>query len=560
VLPAHAGAHTIDANDMSRSLRNSAALAASVAFAAIALSPGASVLAAASLRVVPAHPTPVGGGKLGSTARRALRQGYLVPNQRAYERAKAAAARRLARARALAVPPPLGPAARRLAPQIGRSWTGGATDNFAPSDSTGAVGTSRFVQLVNSAFSVYDKGASAPLATGPLSTLAGADPGDSLFDVQVIWDPTTKRFYYTMIDMANKSHNNLAFGFSKGSSPNGGSNSDWCKYKIGFGAQFPDFPKLGDSKSFALIGLNVFVGSAFAGAEVLAVHKPPSGSGCPGSPKLDTSAVLKTNSSTPAFSPVPANEIDTRGSGWVVARPTQTPSTKLAVFKVTKDSKSGKARIQRTSTNISVDKYAIPPAAPQAGTGATLDTLDARFTQAVGAIDPNRDDKFALWTQHTIAGGAGSRVRWYEIDPSKPKLLQKDSASSSSLYEFNGAISPNRQVSGSTAKGGANMLMNFSSSSAASFPEIGIVSKKGGKSQSPQALVLASPGPLGGFDCTMPEDDATCRWGDYASATPDPKDKSKIWNVNQWASGELPACTPLYCPATWRSQNFIASP
>jgi hypothetical protein len=214
-----------------------------------------------------------------------------------------------------------------------------------------------------------------------------------------------------------------------------------------------------------------------------------------------------------------------------------------------------------TSTNISVDRYAIPPAAPQAGSAATLDTLDARFTQAVGAIDPNHDEKFAIWTQHAIAGGAGSRVRWYEIDPSKPKVLQKDSASSSSLYEFNGAISPNRQVSGSTARGGANMLMNFSSSSAATFPAIRIVSKKGSKPQSPQAVVLGSPGPLAGFDCSMPEADATCRWGDYASATPDPKDKSKIWNVNQWASGDLPACTTSTdCAATWRSQNFIASP
>jgi hypothetical protein len=534
-------------------------LALTTALAAALAVGGRANAASPSLRVVPAHPAPAGGGSLDPTARRALRQGYLVPNQQGYERAKAAAARRRVRAGALAVRPPLGGASRRLAPQVGRTWTGGSTSDFAPSDSTGAVGTSRFVQLVNSAFSVYDKGASVPLGASPLSTLAGVNPADSLFDVQVIWDPTTKRFYYTMIDM-NAAGNNLAFGFSRDPTPNGGSGSDWCKYTIGFGTQFPDFPKLGDSKNFALIGINAFIGPAFAGADVLAVHKPQSGSGCPSSPKLDARTGLQTNSSTPAFSPVPANEIDTRGSGWIVARPAPTPGTKLAVFKVTRDSNSGKAKIQKTSTNISVDKYAIPPAAPQAGTGATLDTLDARFTQAVGAIDPNHDDKFAIWTQHTIGGGGGSRVRWYEIDPSKPKLLQKDSASSSSLYEFNGAISPNRQVSGSTAKGGANMLMNFSSSSSASFPAIRIVSKKGRKSQSPQALVLASPGPLGGFDCSMPEDDATCRWGDYASATPDPKNKSKIWNVNQWASGELPACPGLGCVATWRSQNFVASP
>jgi hypothetical protein len=120
-------------------------------------------------------------------------------------------------------------------------------------------------------------------------------------------------------------------------------------------------------------------------------------------------------------------------------------------------------------------------------------------------------------------------------------------------------------VSGSTQKGGANMLMNFNSSSSATFPDIRIVSKKGKNSQSGQVLVLASPGPLGGFDCSGQggggeADAATCRWGDYAAATPDPKDKSKIWNVSQWASGEQPTCPGLGCIATWRSQNFVASP
>src|SRR5204862_107421 len=132
---------------------------------------------------------------------------------------------------------------------------------------------------------------------------------------------------------------------------------------------------------------------------------PPSGSGCPSSPRVDTRTGLETNSSSPAFTPVPANEIDTKGSGWIVARPTATPSTKLAIFKVTKDADSGRAKIQKTSTNISVDRYDIPPPAPQEGSSATLDTLDARFTQAVAGLDPNHKDKLAIWTQQTIAGG-----------------------------------------------------------------------------------------------------------------------------------------------------------
>jgi hypothetical protein len=503
-------------------------LAASIALAAIALSPGASVLAAASLRVVPAHPAPAGGGSLDPTARRALRQGYLVPNQRAYERAKAAAARRLARARALAVPPPLGPAARRLAPQIGRSWTGGATDNFAP------------------------------LATGPLSTLAGADPGDSLFDVQVIWDPTTRRFYYTMIDMANKSHNNLAFGFSKGSSPNGGSNSDWCKYKIGFGAQFPDFPKLGDSQSFAMIGSNLFNrGGSFLGSDLLAISKPPSGSSCPApsSFKLDDAGPLMINATTPAFTPVAANEIDTNTTGFAVARPVSLPATQLSLFRVTRNPTTGDPVIQSTGTPVTVPSYGLPANAPQSGSINQIDTADARPTQAVAAVDPAHVGKFAIWTQHTINVGGRAAVRWYEIDPAAHSLLQSGTASSSSLFEFNGAISPDRQVNGTTKAGGDAMLLNFDTSSSTTLPAIRMVSKVGVGAQSGPVQVKSSPGPLSGFDC----DSAThvCRWGDYAAATPDPATANQIWQVSQFAIGSGSGTSG---PATSRTLNFVATP
>jgi hypothetical protein len=505
-------------------------------------------------RIVPAHPSARADGTLGPAARRAISQGYLVPDERAYRRAKATATPRRSASGAFA-------ASTTSPPTLGRTWEGLSAAAFAPSDSTGAVGTSNFIQLVNSQFAIYDKSSDSPLATGPLTTLTGVSASDSVFDVQVIWDATTKRFYYAMDDVANATHNNLAFGFSKTASPDSGSSSDWCKYSISYGSQFPDFPKLGDSKYFTLIGVNVFAGSVFTGADLLAIDKPPSGTSCPSSPDLKVKSDLKTNSSTLAFTPVPANEIDSNGKGWAVARPVSTPSQKLSLFKVTKDDDTGNAKIQQTATNLQVNQYDVPPDAPQGGSSTQVDTADARLTQGVAGVDPNHGDKFTIWTQHTIEGGAGSKVRWYEINPSTPKLIQNGSASSGSLYEFDGAISPNRAVQGSTQEGGSRMLMNFSSSSSSAFPAIRMVSKDGGDSQSSQVLVKQSPGPLAGLDCYKASDPtAPCRWGDYAAATPDPSDKSQIWNVSQWASGNIPTCPGVGCVATWRTQNFIASP
>ncbi len=507
------------------------------------------------LRAVPARPNPVADGTLSPAARRALSQGYLVPDRRVYERGKARAARATP---SLALTAPV---MAKRAPSTVDSWQGLSDTDFAPSDSTGAVGTQRFIQLVNSQFGIYDKGATSPMASGSLNTLAGVSSSDALFDVQVIWDPTTKRFYYTTIDAVSQTNNNLAFGFSKSASPSSGSSSDWCRYSIDFGSQFPDYPKLGDSRYFALIGVNLFnsSGSLFLGAEALAIKKPGSGSGCPSSPSVKSKSPLMSNDSTEAFTPVPANEIDTKGNGWIAAIPSTLPSKKISLFKVKK--KNGKAKIQGTATQLKVNQYATPPNAPQSGNGVKVDTLDGRLTQAVAGVDPSHNDKFTVWTQHTVSGGAGSKVRWYEIYPSDPKLIRNGSVSTGSKYVFDGAVSPNRAVKGSSKSGGKNMVLNFVTSSGSSFPAIKMVSKKSGKGQSSPVTVKRSPGPIAGFDCSDADQGDPCRWGDYASATPDPSNSSRIWNVSEWASGNKPACTTaLNCPATWRTQIFIASP
>ncbi len=511
--------------------------------------------AAKPLRVVPAVPRPEGGGTLGPAARHALDQGYLVPDRRAYERAKARAAKRAGRpASALAAP-----LTRQLAPATVSSWSGLHDDDFAPSDSTGAVGTQRFIELVNSQFAIYGKGSMTPISTGSLNALANTSAADVLFDVQVIWDPTTRRFYYTMIDVVSRTQNRLAYGYSKTASPSSASGSDWCKYAINYGSRFPDFPKLGDSKYYALIGVNVFSGNFFMGADALAINKP-SGSGCQSDPKLEVRSDLTSHGSTLAFSPMPANEIDTKKSGWIAAIPSSLPSRKISLFKVQK--KNGEAKIQKTATQLKVHQYAEPAQAPQSGNSTKIDTLDARLTQAVAATDPGHNDKFTIWTQHAVAGGAGSMVRWYEIHPSEPKLIQNGSIASGSQYAFDGAISPNRAVKGSSRSGGKNMVMNFVTSSGSSFPAIEMVSKKKGSGQSNPVLVKQSSGPIAGFDCApFPGEPLFCRWGDYAAAIPDPSTSSRIWNVSQWASGSKPPCTTLAsCPATWRTQIFIANP
>ncbi len=333
--------------------------------------------------------------------------------------------------------------------------------------------------------------------------------------------------------------------------------TNWCKYVVDYGVQFADYPKLGDSGFFAIIGVNVFANGGNGGylrSDLMAISKPPAGRGCPAASgfKFDDRTL-----SSSAFTPVPANEIDTNPSGWAVAISNRLPSTQLRLFQVNQNGATGNPVIHRSPTNVTVPSYTFPPNAPQAGSINRIDTAFAQNTQAVGAIDPGRGHKFALWTQHTVRGGAGAAVRWYEIDPVAHSVLQKDTATSPSLFQFNAAISPNRQVNGAISTGGDAMVMNYNTSSTTTRPGISMVSKVGGSAQSAPRVVRNSPGQLSGFDCSTVPQTGSCRWGDYAAATPDPSTANQIWQVSQFAVGHGSGTTGLATSRTW---NFVSRP
>ena len=100
-------------------------------------------------------------GTMGSAARRALQQGYLVPDQAAYDAAKEAGARRVGADGAADI------VAGTLAPVVTRGWLGITDSTTAFPDSTSAVGTTRYIELVNRKFAIYNKASDVPVATGP---------------------------------------------------------------------------------------------------------------------------------------------------------------------------------------------------------------------------------------------------------------------------------------------------------------------------------------------------------------------------------------------------------
>jgi hypothetical protein len=337
------------------------------------------------------------------------------------------------------------------------------------------------------------------------------------------------------------SDNGIAIGYSTTAQPSGA--GSFCQYYVSYGADLPDYPKLGDSGDVLMTGYNLFTffASSYVGSEVFWLSKPPTGSTCAAVSDFTYgfSGALHNQSGTLTATPVPADLVDGGKTGYVVGNadltdPASAPGGAadfLTLFQVTTtpDANGHPVASFGSPQTIPVAPYSIAANAPEKGSSSVLDTLDGRLEHAVAAVDPANGGRVDVWTAHAVFGGAGARERWYEIDPSTSSLFQKGVASSDALYVWNGAIAPDRN--GTTHLFGDSMAMSVSTSSATAYPAIQLVWKNGANEPTELKQLLQSPGPNVDSSCSP------CRWGDYSGATSDPKPDAavgRVWLSNQW--------------------------
>jgi len=445
-------------------------------------------------------------------------------------------------------------------PVLGSSWQGEAQGGLAPPDPTGAMGPNSYLELINLRYGIYRRDKSL-VGEGDLGALTGL-PVSELSDPQVVWDPGAQRFYYLVLDTAQYAY---AFGYSTTADPT--SAGDFCRYIVnGFGYlsahKFPDYPKLAVTQDFVLVGTNVFLlASIYQGSDLDWFQKPaasPGTAGCP--PSLGAGGIFSslTNANgSKTSTPVPAVNADPSATGFVVgsANVGTGSANYLSVFKVTKGG-TGSA-VLSTVTSVPVASYSTPADAVQKDVAVTLDTMDTRLTHAVAAVDP-RLHTTAIWTAHTVFGGAGAEVRWYEIAPGgTPNLAQSGAATDPSLFVWNGAIAPDRANNGTTGTFGSDMVMGFNTSSSVTYPALQMVSKRGTAAQSGFVSVWPSLGPNQDFTCASAGD--VCRWGDYAGASADPLPPSG--SAGQvWLSGEWNLSRTDGSATVWQTWNWAAVP
>jgi hypothetical protein len=432
-------------------------------------------------------------------------------------------------------------------PVANPSFEGVFESDLSPPDTTGAIGDSSFVEAINLQLALYNR-AGGLMATTPMEGLFGG-AHFNYSDPQALWDAHTRRFYLLIWDTTNAT---MRWAFSKTHNPATLTAADWCTYTSSFGYNpndAPDYPKLGQTTDFLVIGVNFFQNFAtFMGGETLTIQKPQVGPGpvpvCPPNTFM-THRFTETRfiGAQHSNAPEPAQQADPSSLGYVVAVPDAFTANVIALWKITNN--AGTPAISGPET-VTVPSFSIPPSAPQCNSTRTLDTIDTRLEHAMAAGDGTA---IHIWTAHGVAGGAGAEERWYEIRPSSPPVISKSGAATSpSLYVWNGAISSDRTVT-SVGSHGSNMVMSVSTSSSTQCPAFQMVSKVGNNPQSGLVVVKQSTVPDQDFSCTP-----VCRWGDYSGATPDPgalhtDPTGKVWLANQWLNGPNPGGIPNW--RTW---------
>jgi hypothetical protein len=443
-----------------------------------------------------------------------------------------------------------------FAPSVGASWPGLSDPMVSPPDPNGAIGPSSYVEIINDKFAIYRR-TGAVINAATMAALTG-DSGP-LSDPMVLWDPNTQRFYYNIWNVAAAGGTNtMDFGFSKTSNPTSIPGS-FCNYGAGFGyssAEVPDYPKLGQSQGFLMIGVNHYptVSALHADRSDLLWISKPQGSApittCPAASSFTHGIFknLRNQNGSQAWTPVPAIQDDSSSSGWIVtSSDIECPNicgtgTLITVHTLTPSTKNPKIPVLNTTgRSITVPSFQPPfqktvsGGVPQKGSTTVLDPLDGRLEHAVAAVDPKLS-KEVIWTGHNVrSAGNRTEFRWYEILPTPvatPTLVSSGVVNSASLFVFNGAVAPDRTVNPSGAAHGDSIVIGFTTSSSTTLPADRMVSKVGSGALSPFVLVDQSLTPDTDFTCSP------CRWGDYGGATSDPAQSLSAPHGEVWLSNE----------------------
>jgi hypothetical protein len=397
------------------------------------------------------------------------------------------------------------------------------TVNSAPPDTNGAAGATQYVQIVNSAFAVFNKSTKA-VVYGPVTTntlwagFGGPCEADNDGDATVVYDKAAGRWVVSQFAVTAAPYYECV-AVSATSDATG----SYYRYAFPYGSAFPDYPKMGVWPDAYYETFNMFNGNTFGGAKLCAYNRNAMLTGAPATQQcfqLSTSyggvlpADLDGSTAPPAGS---ANYLMNFSAS----------SLNLWKFHVDWANTANTTLVGPTS--IPVASFATAcgggNCVPQYGSSIKLDSLADRLMFRLAYRNFGTHE--SLVVSHSVKVGTKHNnpytgVRWYEIrNPSgTPVVYQQSTYSPDTNFRWMGSVAMDKL---------GDMAMGYSVSSSAIHPAIRYTGRLAGDALSTMQAensIVEGLGSQSGSNLS--------RWGDYGAMTIDPTDDCTFWYTTEY--------------------------
>jgi hypothetical protein len=423
--------------------------------------------------------------------------------------------------------------------------------SWIPPDTNGAVGTTEYVQWVNAAFAIFDKGTGAR-KTDPNFPTTSAWKGNALWrgfgggceinndgDPIVQFDKLANRWVMTQFSVSTKPYLQCIAVSTSASfydSLFGLNGQTFYRYAFNY-SSFNDYPKLGVWPDAYYTTFNMFKGT-FIGPYACAYDRAKMLQGL-----AATQVCFKISSTYSSLMPA-----DLDGAA---LPPSATPSYAyllslgsgscatvngvtvgcLNFWKFHVDFQTPtNSTLSRTTLQVNAFNRACGGRAciPQSGTTQLLDSLGDRLMWRLAYR--NFGDHEALVVNHSVNVNTVTGLRWYELrnDPNisgstlataTPIVYQQGTFAPDSTYRWMGSIAMDKM---------GNIAAGYSASSSAQYPDIRLTGRvpgdPAGALSGSEVTVIAGTG----------SQTSRSRWGDYSSLSVDPVDDCTLYYTNEY--------------------------
>ncbi len=380
----------------------------------------------------------------------------------------------------------------------------------SPPDVQVAVGPDNVVEMVNTSEEIWQKDG-LHVTTVSLYTFYSVSQSDFLSDPRVFFDPSTDRWFSSILDAST---NSVKLAVSGSSDPT----KSWSIYNVSFGANCPDQPSIAASNGILIVSANDFsnclTSPTLLGAQYFVLNKTQMVAG------IQNPTMKPFGPDMTEFSIMPAKSLGPTSTMYMVTIDTNTSTLRLYSI-------SGQAANPSVHTDdFPIRTVNIPPGASQKGTGTPLETNDDRVLDAAWYAG---NLWLTLTDSCTPVGDTQARscVRLVEVDTNSSKVIQDFDVGTAGTYYFYPALT----IDG---RGDVDVIFGYSSSS--SFPGLMV------GTQAPSDT-RDSLGSLEVFAAGSAPD-TSGRYGDYFSAARDPANTTNVFFAGEVHSNTASSPSP----------------